>query len=76
MGLFEGSHATIGDTVPQLDAAILAAGDVAVGGGVVADTTDRVSVLVQGVAGHKALEGIDVVEAEGGVLRSHQQEVT
>lgn len=76
MGLLKGDHATIGDTVPQLNAAILATGDIAVGCGVVADTTNGVCVLVQGVARYKALEGIDVVETEGGMLRSHQQEVT
>lgn len=76
VGLFKGGHAAVGDAVPQLDAAIFAAGDVAVGGGVVADAADGVRVLVQRIAGHETLEGVDVVEAEGGVLRSHQQEVT
>lgn len=76
VGLLESGHASVGDAVPELDAAVFAAGDVAVGGGVVADAADGVCVLVQRVAGHKALEGINVVEAEGGVLCPHQKEVT
>lgn len=76
VGLLKGGDATVGNAIPQLDAAVLAAGDVAVGSGVVADATDGVCVLVQGVARHEALEGINIVEAEGRVLCSHQQEVT
>lgn len=71
MGLLKSRHAAVGDAIPQLDAAVLAAGDVAVGGGVVADATDGVCVLVQWIARHKALEGVDIIKAEGGVLRSH-----
>lgn len=76
MGLLESGDAAVGDAIPKLDAAVLAAGDVGVGAGVVADATDGVCVLVQRVAGDKALEGVDVVKAECGVLRSNQQEVT
>lgn len=76
VGLLKGGHTAIGDTIPEFDAAILTAGDVAVGGGVIADATDGVCVLVQRVAGHKALKGVDIVETQGGMLRSHQQEVT
>lgn len=76
MGLLEGGHTAVRDTIPQFDVAIFAAGDVAVGRGIVADTTNGICVLVQWVAGHKALEGVDIVEAEGRVLRSYQQEVT
>lgn len=76
MRFLEGGHAAVRDAVPQFDAAVLAAGDVAVSGGVVADAADGVCVLVQWVAGHKALESVDVVEAQGGVLRPHEQEVT
>lgn len=72
MGLLECGDAAVGDAVPQFDAAVFAACDVAVGGGVVADAADRVCVLVQRVAGHEALEGVDVIETEGGVLGSHQ----
>lgn len=61
MGLLEGGHTAVGDAVPQLDAAVLAAADIAVGGGVVADAADGVRVLVQRVAGHKALEGVDII---------------
>lgn len=52
MGFVEGDHTAIGDSIPQLDAAVLAAGDVAVGRGVVADAAYGVRVLVQWVAGH------------------------
>lgn len=72
VGLLECGDAAVGDAVPQFDAAVFAACDVAVGGRVVADAADRVCVLVQWVAGHEALEGVDVVETEGGVLSSHQ----
>lgn len=72
VGLLECGDAAVWDAIPQFDAAVLAAGDVAVGGGVVADAADGVCVLVQRVAGHEALEGVDIVEAEGGVLCSHQ----
>lgn len=76
VGLLEGGHAAVGDAVPEFDAAVFAAGDVAVGGRVVADTADGVRVLVHWVTGHEALEGVDVIQAEGGMLRSYQQEVT
>lgn len=72
VGLLECDHTAVGDAIPQFDAAVFAACDVAVGGGVVAGAADGVCVLVQRVAGHEALEGVDVVEAEGGVLCSHQ----
>jgi len=62
MSLVEGCHTTVGDAIPQFDAAVLAAGDVAIGSGVVADTADGVCVLVQRVARHEALEGVDVIE--------------
>lgn len=75
MCLLEGGHAAVGNAVPQFDAAVLAAGDIAVGAGVVADPADGVRVLVQWVAGHKALEGVDVVKPQRRVLRSHQQKV-
>lgn len=74
--LVEGGDAAVGHAVPQLDAAVLAARHVAVGRGVVAHAADGVRVLVQRVARHEALEGVDVVEAQGGVLRAHQQEVS
>lgn len=76
VGLVEGGDTPVGDAVPQLDAAVLAAGHVAVGRGVVAHAADGVGVLVQRVARHKALESVDVVQAQGGVLRAHQQEVS
>lgn len=72
MGLLKGGDAAVGDAVPQLNAAVFAAGHVAVGGGVVVDTADGVGVLVEWVAGHEALEGVYVVEAEGRMLGSHQ----
>lgn len=75
VGFLEGGHAAVGDAIPQFDAAVLAAGDIAVGAGVVADAADGIGVLVQWVAGHEALEGVDIVETQGGVLRSNQQEV-
>lgn len=75
MSLLKGGHAAVGDAVPQLDAAVLAAGDVAVGARVIADAADGVGVLVQRVAGHEALEGVDVVQPQRRVLRSHQQKV-
>lgn len=49
VGLLECGDAAIGHAVPQLDAAVLTAGDVAVGAGVVADARDGVRVLVPGV---------------------------
>lgn len=72
VGLLKGGDAAVGDTVPELDAAVFAAGHVAVGGGVVADAADGVGVLVQRVARHEALEGVYIVEAQGWVLRPHQ----
>lgn len=72
MGLLKRGDAAVGDPVPEFNAAVFAAGDIAVGGGVVVDAADGVSVLVQRVARHKALEGIYVIEAEGRMLRSHQ----
>lgn len=76
MGLLKCGDTAVRDTVPQFDAAILAACDIAVGSGIVAYTTDGVCVLVQWVARHKALEGVNIVEAESGVLGSHKQEVS
>lgn len=76
VGLVEGGDAAVGDAVPQLDAAVLAAGHVAVGRGVVAHAADGVRVLVQRVARHEALEGVDVIEAQRGVLRANEQEVS
>lgn len=72
MGLLKCGDAAVGDPVPEFDAAIFAAGDIAVGGGVVAHAADGVGVLVQRVARHKALEGVYVIEAEGRMLCSHQ----
>lgn len=71
MCFLKGRHAAVRDTVPQLDAAVLAAGDIAISCGVVADPADGVCVLVQWVARHEALESVDVIEAQGGVLRPH-----
>lgn len=76
MGLLECGDTAVWDAIPELDAAVLAAGDVAVGAGVVAYATDGVRVLVERVAGYEALEGVDIIEAEGGVLCSHQEEVS
>lgn len=76
VGLVESGDAAVGHAVPYLDAAVLAGGDVAVGARVVGHTADGVRVLVQRVARDEALEGVDVVEAQRGVLRAHQQEVT
>lgn len=73
MGFVKGGDAAVGDPVPELNAAIFAAGDVAVGGGVVVHAADGVGVLVQRVARHKALEGVYIIEAEGWMLRPHQQ---
>lgn len=75
VGLLKGRHTAVGDAVPQFDAPVLAAGDVAVSRRVVADAADGVCVLIQRVAGHKALEGVGVVETQGGVLCSHQQKI-
>lgn len=76
MCFLKGGDAAVRDAVPQLDAAVLAAGHVHVGAGVVADRADGVGVLVLGVAGDEALEGVDVVEAKRGVLSAHQDEVS
>lgn len=62
MCLLKCRHASVGDAIPQFDAPILAAGDIAVGGGVVADAADGVRVLIKWVAGHKALESVGVIE--------------
>lgn len=76
MGFLKGGYTAIRNTIPQLDAAVLATGDVAVGCGVIVDAAYGVCVLIQRVAGHKALESVDIIETESGMLRANQQEVT
>lgn len=63
MCLLKGGDAAVGDPIPEFDAAVLAACHVHVGAGVVVDGADGVRVLVLGVAGHEALEGVDVIQA-------------
>lgn len=46
MGLIKGGDAAVGDAVPELNAAVFAAGHIAVGSGVVVDIADGVGVLV------------------------------
>lgn len=75
MRLLESGHTSVRDAVPQLDAAIFAACDIGVGSWVVTHTADSVSVLIQGVAWHKALECIDIIKSECWMLRAHQQEI-
>lgn len=73
--LLEGGDAAVGHPIPEFDAAILAACHVHVGAGVVVDRADGICVLILGVAGHEALEGVDVVEPKGWVLGAHQDEI-
>lgn len=76
MSFLKGCDAAIGDAVPQLDAAVLAASDVHVGTRVIVDRADGVGVLVLGIAGDETLEGVDVIEAKRGMLGPDQDEVS
>lgn len=76
MCLLKGGDAAVGDPIPEFDAAILAACHVHVGAGVVVDGADGIGVLVLGVAGHEALEGVDVIQTKGWVLGPHQDEIS
>lgn len=70
------AHTSVGDAVPQLDAAILAACDIGVGSWVVAHTADGICMLIQRVARHKTLERIDIVKAQCWMLCAHQQVIS
>lgn len=75
MSFLEGCDATIGHAIPQLNAAVLAAGDIHVGARVVANGTDGISVLVLGIARDKTLEGVDIIKAECRMLSPNQDKV-
>lgn len=76
MSFLKGCDAAIGDAIPQLDAAVLAASDVHVGTRIIVNGTDSVGMLVLGIARDKALEGVDVIEAKRGMLSSNEDEVS
>lgn len=76
MSLLKGCDAAVGDAIPQLDAAVLAASDVHVGTRIIVNGADGIGVLVLGIAGDKTLEGVDVIQAKRGMLSSHQDEVS
>lgn len=61
MSLLKGCDAAVGDAIPQLDAAVLAASDVHVGTRIIVNGADGIGVLVLGIAGDKTLEGVDVI---------------
>lgn len=76
MRLLKGCDAAIRDAIPQLDAAVLAASDVHVGTRIIVNRADSIGVLVLGIAGDKTLEGVDVIKAKRGMLRSNEDEVS
>lgn len=76
MSFLKGCDAAIGDAIPQLDAAVLAASDIHVGTRIIVDRADGVGVLVLGIAGDETLEGVDVIKAKRGMLGSDEDEVS
>lgn len=76
MSFLKGCDASIGDAIPELDAAVLAASDVHVGTRIVVNGTDSVGVLVLGIARDKTLEGVDVIKAKRRVLSPNQDKVS
>lgn len=76
MCLLKSRDAPVRDSIPQLDAAVLAASHIHIGTRIVVNRTYGVGVLVLRIAGHKALEGVDIIQAEGGVLSADEDEVS
>lgn len=75
MSFLKGCDAAIGNAIPQLDAAVLAASDVHVGTRIVVNGTDGIGVLVLGIARNETLEGVDIIEAECRMLSPNQDKV-
>lgn len=76
MCFLKSRDASIGDAVPQLDAAVLAASHVHVGARVVINGTYGVRVLVLRVAGDETLKRVDVVKPKSGMLGPNEYEVS
>lgn len=76
MRFLESRDASIGNPIPQLDAAVLATRYVHVGAGIVINGADGIGVLVLRIAGDKTLKCVDVIQPQGGVLSPNEDKVS
>ena len=74
MGLEEGGDAPVGDSVPDLDAAVSGAADEVFARVVPPETGDIPGVVVGAHGAHEALGGVDVVHPDDGVGGSRHYE--
>ena len=66
MSLEEGGHTPVGDSVPDLDAAVSGAADEVFAGVAPPETGDVPGVVVGGHGAHEALRCVDVVHPDDG----------